>query len=160
MNQFFSKLKKTGIDQFGMSISYGENDTVCVSILPKSNDSSVKNLIPLNLKDTIVKMDANFFDTIQKPLEETQTQFNNAESYTKALKEAASKTDVAKKQKESTSKLNKELNDMVKATDFNPIKDYEKAIKLANKILALNPEHKDAKKIVEQMSQYEIPTLF
>ena len=40
------------------------------------------------------------------------------------------------------------------------MKDYKKALDMANEILALDPKHKEADKIRNQMSQYEEPQLF
>ena len=161
MNQFFTSLKKTGIRQLGLSISY-DNDKVSVSILPKSGakDKGLDNLKPLNLCASVEEMDNRFFEVIAAPLAQTKGVFDNVESYEASLKASAEKTEVAKKKKESISKRFKALQNLMNGKDFNALKDHEKAMGMAKEILAQSPEHKEAKKIVQQMEQYESPNLF
>ena len=61
---------------------------------------------------------------------------------------------------ESVGKKNTALQSLIKDKDFNPMKDHERAIKAAKEVLAIDPDHKEAKKVLEQMSQYESPNLF
>lgn len=161
MNNFFASLKQTGLLQFGMSVTY-ENDMVSVSILPKtiSKDKGLKSLKPLSLRATVDEMDNMFFEAILEPLEQTKEVFSNVESYEASLKSSENKTEGAKKQKEKTSKKWTALQALIKEKDYNPMKDYKKALDMANEILALDPKHKEADKIRNQMSQYEEPQLF
>jgi len=161
MNNFFASLQKTGLLQFGMSVTF-ENEMVSVSILPKtiSKDKGLKSLKPLNLSAAVEEMDNMFFEVIQKPLAQTKEVFSNVESYEVSLKTSENKTEGAKKQKDTIAKKNSALQTLIKSKDFNALKDFEKAIKIAKEILDLNPEHKEALKVIEQMSQYESPKLF
>ena len=161
MNQFFASLKETGIQQLGMSITF-ENEMVSVSILPNSKENKLKSMKPLVLSASIEEMDEKFFETIQKPLEKTRKAFDNVESYQASLKAKASvvKTESAKKPKDSISKKYTELQTFIKGKNFNALKDHEKTTQMAKGILALNPEHKEAQKIVEQMAQYKSQNLF
>lgn len=161
MSQFFSSLEKTGIRQLGLSITYTDGE-VSVSVLPKSHadDKGLKSLRPLSLQASVEEMDSKFFEAVQSPLERTKTMFDSVEAYEASLKASEGRTAKAKKQKESIGKKSTALQNLIKEKDFNPMKDHEKAIKAAKEILALNPDHKEAKKVLEQMSQYESPNLF
>lgn len=161
MNQFFSSLEKTGIRQLGLSITYADGE-VSVSLLPKSHvdDKGLKSLRPLSLQASVEEMDSKFFEAIQSPLERTKTMFDSVEAYEASLKASEGKTAKAKKQQESVGKKATALQNLIKEKDFNPMKDHEKAIKAAKEILAIDPDYKEAKKVLEQMSQYESPNLF
>jgi PRTRC genetic system protein E len=161
MNQFFSSLEKTGIRQLGLSITYTDGE-VSVSVLPKSHadDKELKSLRPLSLRASVEEMDSKFFEAIQSPLERTKTMFDSVEAYEASLKVSEGRTAKAKKQKESVGKKATALQNLIKEKDFNPMKDHERAIKAAKEVLAIEPDHKEAKKVLEQMSQYESPNLF
>ena len=161
MNNFFSSLKATGILQLGMSISF-ENDMVSVSILPKSTseDKGLKKLKPLNLVATIAEMDSKFFEVVTKPLQSTKTVFENVQAYEASLKASKENTEGAKKQKDTVNKKVSTLKELVNGAKFNALREHSKAIKLANDVLALNPDHKEAKKILNEMKQYQEPQLF
>lgn len=161
MSNFFSTLRQTGIDQFGISISYYE-DSVKVSILPKSSakDKALQSIRPLNLRGEVGEMDEKFFQIIQEPLKRTKALFRNTVAFEQALKETEQKTQQAKKKKESTSKKATELKQLLKEKGFNPMKDHKKATDLANEILKIDPNHKEAQKVVKDMKAYESPKLF
>lgn len=69
MSQFFSSLQQTGIAQYGISILF-DNDTVSVSLLPKSNakDKALQSLKPITVRGTVQEVDERFFEILQKPL--------------------------------------------------------------------------------------------
>lgn len=161
MCDFFSSLKKVGISQIGLSVTYDKN-LVSVSVLPKSesNDKSLKKLKALTISLPVNEMDERFFQIINEPLETTKIGFNNVEAYEKSLQEKLSKTESGKKQKESVSKDIKALQEFVGKNNFNPLKDHKTAIEMAEKILAVNPNQKDAKKVIKDMTPYTEPSLF
>ncbi len=161
MNHFFSSLEKTGIRRLGRSISSTDGE-VSVSVLPKSHadDKGLKSLRPLSLRASVEEMDSKFFEAIQSPLERTKTMFDSVEAYEASLKVSEGRTAKTKKQKESVGKKATALQNLIKEKDFNPMKDHERAIKAAKEILALDPDNKEAKKVLEEMSQYESPNLF
>lgn len=161
MCDFFSSLKEMGISQIGLSITYDKN-LVSVSLLPKSesNDKSLKKLKALTISLPVNDMDERFFEIINEPLEKTKVGFNNVEAYEKSLQDKLSKTESGKKQKESVSKDVKSLQEFVGKNGFNPLKDHKTAIEMAEKILAVNPNQKDAKKVIKDMSAYTEPSLF
>lgn len=161
MNHFFESLKNTGIKQCALSITY-DNEMVSVSILPKINakDKSLKSIKPLDLFASVKEMDEKFFEVIKKPMEQTMTVFDSVKAFEESLKVSESKTESAKKQKESIVKKNTVLQKLLKEPSFNPLTDHKKAIELAKEILTLDTEHKDAKKVIDQMAQYESPKLF
>jgi PRTRC genetic system protein E len=161
MNQFFSSLEKTGIRQLGLSITFADG-RVSVSILPRAqaDDNGLKTLRPLSLSASVEEMDDKFFEAVQRPLEWTKTIFDGVEAYEASLKASEGKTTMAKKEKESIGKKYATLQNLIKEKDFNPMIGHEKAIKMAKEVLALDPDHKEAKKIMDQMAQYESPNLF
>ena len=161
MCDFFSSLKKVGISQIGLSVTYDKN-LVSVSVLPKSesNDKSLKKLKALTISLPVNEMDERFFQIINEPLERTKIGFNNVEAYEKSLQEKLSKTESGKKQKESVSKDIKALQEFVGKNNFNPLKDHKTAIEMAEKILGVNPNQKDAKKVIKDMTPYKEPSLF
>jgi len=130
--------------------------------MPKTEakDKGLKSLPPLSFRDSIQEMDANFLTAIQKPLQATEKAFNNVENYEKALEASKAKTEVGKKSKESTGKKFKELQDFKKGNSFNPLKDHEKATKIAEEILKIDANHKGATKVISDMKQYSNPQLF
>ena len=69
MCDFFSSLKKVGISQIGLSVTYDKN-LVSVSVLPKSesNDKSLKKLKALTISLPVNEMDERFFQIINEPL--------------------------------------------------------------------------------------------
>lgn len=161
MNNFFSTLQQTGIEQYGMSILF-DGATVSVSILPKSSakDKALQTLKPLTLRGTIQEVDEKFFQVLQKPLEQTNALFRNTLAFEQALKETEQKTQQAKKKKESVSKKATELKQLLKEKDFNPMENHKKATDLAKTILKIDPNHKEAQKVVKDMEVYESPNLF
>jgi PRTRC genetic system protein E len=161
MSHFFSSLEKTGIRQMGLSITFSDRE-VSVSVLPKSHadDKGLKSLRPLSLRASIEEMDSKFFEAVQRPLERTKTMFDSVEAYEASLKASEGRTAKAKKQKESVGKKTTVLQNLIKEKDFNPMKDHERVIKAAKEILVIDPENKEAKKVLERMSQYESPNLF
>lgn len=161
MSNFFSTLHQTGIEHYGISISF-DGDAVSVSVLPKSSakDKALQSLKPLTLRGTIKEVDDKFFEILQKPLDRTNTLFRNTVAFEQALKETEQKTQQAKKKKESTSKKATELKQLLKEKDFNPMIDHKKATVIANEILKIDPNHSEAKKVVKDMEAYESPKLF
>ena len=161
MNNFFTTLQQTGIEQYGISILF-DGDTVSVSVLPKSSakDRAFQSLKPLTIRGNVAEVDEQFFPIIQKPLEQTNTLFRNTLAFEKTLAESEQKTQQAKKRKESTAKKATELKQLLKGKDFNPMADHKKATDLANDILKLDPNHKDAQKVIKEMKVYEEPKLF
>ena len=161
MSNFFTTLKQTGIEQFGISISYYD-DSVKVSILPKSSakDKALQSIRPLNLKGEVGEMDEKFFQILRRPLEKTKALFRNTVAFEQALKETEQKTQQAKKKKESVSKKATELKQLLKEKGFNPMQDHKKATDLAKAILKIDPNHKEAQKAVKDMAVYESPNLF
>ncbi|RKN83551.1 PRTRC system protein E [Ulvibacterium marinum] len=161
MTDFFSTLRQTGIEQFGISISFNE-DTVNVSVLPKSSakDKALQSLKPLTLRGNVQEVDEKFFQILQKPMQKTKALFRNTVAFEQTLAETEQKTQQAKKKKESASKKATELKQLLKATDFNPMTDHKKATDIANDILKIDPNHKDAQKVVKDMKVYESPKLF
>ncbi|HDZ15398.1 hypothetical protein LCGC14_1708960 [marine sediment metagenome] len=161
MNNFFSTLHETGIEQYGISISF-DGDAVSVSVLPKSSakDKALQSLKPLTLRGTVQEVDDKFFEILQKPLERTNALFRNTVAFEQALKETELKTQQVKKKKESTGKKTTELKQLLKEKDFNPMQDYKKATDIANEILKIDPNHKEALKVVKDMKAYESPKLF
>ena len=161
MCEFFSSLKKMGISQIGLSLTY-DKDLVSVSILPKSdsNEKTLKKLRALTISLPVSEMDERFFEIINEPLEKTKVGFNNVEAYEKSLQEKLNKTESCKKQKESVAKDVKSLQDFVGKNNFNPLKEHKTAIEMAEKILAVNPNQKDAKKVIKDMTPYTEPSLF
>ncbi|MGB6153852.1 MAG: PRTRC system protein E [Pricia sp.] len=161
MSNFFSTLHRTGIEQYGISISF-DGDAVSVSVLPKSSakDKALQSLKPLTLHGTVTEVDNKFFEILQKPLERTNTFFRNTTAFEQALKETEQKTQQAKKKKESTSKKATELKQLLKEKDFNPMTDHKKASDIANEILKIDSDHKVAQKVIKDMKEYESPKLF
>ncbi|ASV32343.1 MULTISPECIES: PRTRC system protein E [Flavobacteriaceae] len=161
MTDFFSTLRQTGIEQFGISISFNE-DVVSVSLLPKSSakDKALQSLKPLTLRGNVTEVDEKFFQILQKPLEQTKALFRNTVAFEKTLAETEQKTQQAKKKKESTSKKATELKQLLKEKDFNPMSDHKKATDLANQILKIDASHKEAQKVIKDMKAYESPKLF
>lgn len=161
MTDFFSTLRQTGIEQFGISISFNE-DRVSVSVLPKSSakDKALQSLKPLTLRGNVTEVDEKFFQILQKPLEQTKALFRNTVAFEKTLAETEQKTQQAKKKKESTSKKATELKQLLKEKDFNPMSDHKKATDLANEILKIDPSHQEAQKVIKDMKAYESPKLF
>lgn len=161
MADFFTTLKQIGIEQYGISILF-DNDTVSVSVLPKSSakDKALQSLKPLTLRGNVGEVDEKFFQILQKPLERTEALFRNTVAFERVLKQTEQKTQQAKKKKESTTKKMTELKQLLKEKGFNPMQDHKKATDLANKILKIDPEHKEAKKVIEDMKAYNNPQLF
>ncbi len=161
MNQFFSSLQQTGIAQYGISILF-DNDTVSVSLLPKSNakDKALQSIRPITVRGTVQEVDERFFEILQKPLERTKALFDNTNTFEKNLKETEQRTQQAKKKKESTTKKASELKQLLKEKDFNPMSDHKKATDIANEILKIDFDNKDAQKVIKDMKAYESPKLF
>lgn len=161
MSNFFSTLKQMGVEQYGISILF-DDETVSVSVLPKSNakDKALLSLKPLTLCGNITEVDEKFFQILQKPLEQTNALFRNTVAFEKSLKETEQKTQQAKRKKESASKKATELKQLLKEKDFNPMTDHKKATDIANEILKIDPNHKEAQKVVKEMKAYESPNLF
>ncbi|GMN11169.1 hypothetical protein MTsPCn9_21260 [Croceitalea sp. MTPC9] len=161
MSNFFSTLKQMGIEQYGISILF-DDETVSVSVLPKSNakDKALQSLKPLTLRGNVTEVDEKFFQILQKPLEQTKALFRNTVAFEESLKETEQKTQRAKKKKESTAKKATELKQLLKEKGFNPMQDHKKATDLATAILKIDPEHKEAKKVIDDMKAYDNPQLF
>jgi len=161
MSNFFSVLKDIGIEQYGMSILF-DGDKVSISVLPKSSakDKALQSLKPLTLRGNVTEVDEKFFQILQKPLEKTKALFRNTVAFELALKETEQRTQQAKKKKESVSKKATELKQLLKEKDFNPMEDHKKATDLAKAILKIDPNHKEAQKVVKDMEVYESPNLF
>ncbi len=161
MNNFFSVLKDTGIEQYGMSILF-DGDTVSISVLPKSsaNDKALKFIKPLTIRGVVSEVDEKFFEILQKPLEQTKTLFRNTKAFEEALKETEQKTQQAKKKTETASKKASDLKKLMKEKGFNPMTDHKKATDLADEVLKIDPKHKEALKVKNDMKAYESPKLF
>lgn len=161
MSNFFSTLKQMGIEQYGISILF-DNDTVSVSVLPKSSakDKAFQSLKPLTLRGNVTEVDEKFFQILQKPLQQTKALFRNTVAFEQALKETEQKTQQAKKKKESVTKKATELKKLLKEKGFNAMTDHKKATDIANEILKIDPNHKEAQKVIKDMKAYESPKLF
>lgn len=160
---FFSKLAKLPLSQMTLGISFSaDNDKITLSVLPKVKvkDKVVNSLKPLNITGTPEELDREFFNVLVKPMENTNELFTNITTFEESVERAKNKSDYAKKEKEKiTTKVNK-LTQLLKSSEFDAAKDYEKAIKLANEILKIEATNKEALKVIQDMKQHQTKTLF
>lgn len=160
---FFTQLAELRLAQVTLGFSFSaDNDLITVSVLPKVNakDEALKKVKPLTLTGTAEELDKEFFQHIQTPIESVSELYSNVKAFEQSVSKAKSSTEFAKKQKEKVKKELDKMQTYLKGKDFNPLKDYAEAIKLAKKVLDVDPKNKEALKTMETMTKYDKPTLF
>lgn len=139
--------------QFTVSAIFNTND---------NSDNASKAVPPMLLKGTAQEMDEGFFDTIERPVQETAGLFHNMDAYLKGLEEAKkqSKMEHDKKAQENKAKTpNKENKDGIEVTATQVNKEekkkaYDEAMK---KVAELNDTCKYTEALELLPSEDEYP---
>ncbi|SEC68072.1 PRTRC system protein E [Tenacibaculum sp. MAR_2009_124] len=159
---FFQKLATLNVKQVTLAITISTDKIVSVSVLPKVNaqDKAITKIKQLTLTASAEELDQKFFDIIQQPMEKTSEIISNIEEYEKNLEQAQKNSQYNKDKKEKIKKTILALTECTDHKEFNALKDHQKAINLAQKVLDIDPKNKKALDIIETMKKYNKPSLF
>lgn len=153
---FFSQLKNIGFNRVKLDITYTDN-AVTVAVIPQADakDDALKTITPLIFTNSVDTMDAEFFNSINAPLEKTLSVFNNTKSYEVRLAEAEQKTKQAKERNAMYDKLKEKLKKVMEA---KPLDDSEKTkgLKIVADIKAINPTCTYALEVETELTQGEL----
>ena len=135
---FFQQISTLGVESLEIKIVNKQN-TLSVSILPKSNSKTMETLKPIVITGVPEELDKEFFNIVSSPIEKTVSLISNIEEYEKSLEavetvkaEKEEKKKVEAKKKEAT-KTEKSIDKVVekpkeKPAPPSPYKKYEDAI--------------------------------
>ena len=132
---FFQQISTLGVESLEIKI-VNKNNTLSISVLPKSNSKTMETLKPIVITGVPEELDKEFFNIVSSPIEKTVSLISNIEEYEKSLEavkaEKEEKKKVEAKKKEAT-KTEKSIDKVVekpkeKPAPPSPYKKYEDAI--------------------------------
>lgn len=135
---FFQQISTLGVESLEIKIVNKQN-TLSVSILPKSNSKTMETLKPIVITGVPEELDKEFFNIVSSPIEKTVSIISNIEEYEKSL-EAVKAVKAEKEEKKKAESKKKETAKAEKSTDKvvekpkekpappSPYKKYEDAI--------------------------------
>lgn len=135
---FFQQISTLGVESLEIKIVNKQN-TLSVSILPKSNSKTMETLKPIVITGAPEELDKEFFNIVSSPIEKTVSIISNIEEYEKSLEDVkavkAEKEEKkkAESKKKETAKAEKSTDKVVekpkeKPAPPSPYKKYEDAI--------------------------------
>ena len=135
---FFQQISTLGVESLEIKIVNKQN-TLSVSILPKSNSKTMETLKPIVITGVPEELDKEFFNIVSSPIEKTVSIISNIEEYEKSLEDVkavkAEKEEKkkAESKKKETAKAEKSTDKVVekpkeKPAPPSPYKKYEDAI--------------------------------
>ena len=135
---FFQQISTLGVESLEIKI-VNKNNTLSISVLPKSNSKTMETLKPIVISGAPEELDKEFFNIVSSPVQKTASLISNIEEYEKSLEavkaekeEKEEKKKVEAKKKEAT-KTEKSIDKVVekpkeKPAPPSPYKKYEDAI--------------------------------
>ena len=132
---FFQQISTLGVESLEIKIVNKQN-TLSVSILPKSNSKTMETLKPIVITGVPEELDKEFFNIVSSPIEKTVSLISNIEEYeksleaVKAVKEEKKKVEAKKKEATKTEKSTDKVVEKPKEKPAppSPYKKYEDAI--------------------------------
>lgn len=135
---FFQQISTLEVESLEIKIVNKQN-TLSVSILPKSNSKTMETLKPIVITGAPEELDKEFFNIVSSPIEKTVSLISNIEEYEKSLEDVkavkAEKEEKkkAESKKKETAKAEKSTDKVVekpkeKPAPPSPYKKYEDAI--------------------------------
>lgn len=158
---FFTELQKLNLKEINIVVSFFEEDKTTVAILPKSRaKDKATNLIPLIFTEKTEDLDKYFFESINKPLKNTATFFNNIEKYENFKEVQKAETEQAKEEKKKIQKVEEKLQKIVDDKDFNANEDKSKVLKYCKELKELDAKNSLAKIWETKIIELGSPELF
>lgn len=132
---FFQQISTLGVESLEIKI-VNKNNTLSISVLPKSNSKTMETLKPIVISGAPEELDKEFFNIVSSPVQKTASLISNVEEYEKSLKAIEAKKEEKKKEeskKKETTKTEKSADKVVEKTKEkpappSPYKKYEDAI--------------------------------
>ena len=127
---FFQQISTLGVESLEIKI-VNKNNTLSISVLPKSNSKTMETLKPIVISGAPEELDKEFFNIVSSPIEKTVFLISNIKEYEKSLKAIEAKKEESKKKE--TTKTEKSADKVVekpkeKPAPPSPYKKYEDAI--------------------------------
>lgn len=135
---FFQQISTLGVESLEIKI-VNKNNTLSISVLPKSNSKTMETLKPIVISGAPEELDKEFFNIVSSPIEKTVFLISNIVEYEKSL-EAVKAVKAEKEEKKKAESKKKETAKTEKSTDKvvekpkekpappSPYKKYEDAI--------------------------------
>ena len=132
---FFQQISTLGVESLEIKI-VNKNNTLSISVLPKSNSKTMETLKPIVISGAPEELDKEFFNIVSSPVQKTASIISNVEEYEKSLKAIEAKKEEKKKveaKKKEATKTEKSIDKVVekpkeKPAPPSPYKKYEDAI--------------------------------
>ena len=112
---FFQKISTLGVESLEIKIVNKQN-TLSVSILPKSNSKTMETLKPIVITGAPEELDKEFFNIVSSPIEKTVSLISNIEEYEKSLEDVKA-VKAEKEEKKKAESKKKETAKAEKSTD-------------------------------------------
>lgn len=127
---FFQQISTLGVESLEIKI-VNKNNTLSISVLPKSNSKTMETLKPIVISGAPEELDKEFFNIVSSPVQKTAFLISNVVEYEKSLKAIEAKKEESKKKE--TTKTEKSADKVVekpkeKPAPPSPYKKYEDAI--------------------------------
>ena len=129
---FFQQISTLGVESLEIKIVNKQN-TLSVSILPKSNSKTMETLKPIVISGAPEELDKEFFNIVSSPIQKTVSLISNIEEYEKSLEAEKEEKKKAESKKKETAKTEKSTDKVVEKPKEKPApqkkkKKYEDAI--------------------------------
>ena len=132
---FFQQISTLGVESLEIKI-VNKNNTLSISVLPKSNSKTMETLKPIVISGAPEELDKEFFNIVSSPIEKTVFLISNIVEYEKSLEAINAKKEEKKKveaKKKEATKTEKSIDKVVekpkeKPAPPSPYKKYEDAI--------------------------------
>ena len=119
---FFQQISTLGVESLEIKI-VNKNNTLSISVLPKSNSKTMETLKPIVISGAPEELDKEFFNIVSSPVQKTAFLISNIKEYEKSLKAIEAKKEEKKKEeskKKETTKTEKSADKVVEKPKEKP----------------------------------------
>ena len=164
-DKFFHQINNLLLVSETVNITIRKNNeielTVSVNPLIKVQDKAKDLLQPILFTGTVEEFDAQFFQLLTKPLEQTSGLLRNIHQHEKSVEKASEESAIAKAEKDKLKLVrDKSIKDLVKAQKYFDDKEYDKSKFLCQQILKLDPKFSKASQLILECADNVAPDMF
>ena len=165
-DKFFQQINNLLLISETVNITIRKNNenelTVSVNPLIKVQDKAKDLLQPILFTGTVEEFDAQFFQLLAKPLQQTSGLLRNIHQHEQSVEKAKEESAIAKAEKDKQKKVREHsIKQLEKAQKYFDEKEYDKCKFICNQILNDDPKFSKAIQLVKECDEQNIqPDMF
>lgn len=165
-DKFFQQINNLLLISETVNITIRKNNenelTVSVNPLIKVQDKAKDLLQPILFTGTVEEFDAQFFQLLAKPLQQTSGLLRNIHQHEQSVEKAKEESAIAKAEKDKQKKVREHsIKQLEKAQKYFDEKEYDKCKFICNQILNDDPKFSKATQLVKECDEQNVqPDMF